>query len=90
MGAWAFVEPRLQDLGFEVGYVGRDSSASPATGSSSIHKREQKELVETALFGKANHLVRSTPSARQLTGWEIEETVPQESSTAQTEKVSGS
>jgi 2-oxoglutarate dehydrogenase E1 component len=92
MGAWSFVEPRLRDLGFQPTYIGRDGSASPATGSSNIHKREQKELVETALYGRANHLVRSKPHNLKLTGWEIEERprtdVPAQ--TAQTEKVSGS
>jgi 2-oxoglutarate dehydrogenase E1 component len=90
MGAWAFVEPRINDVGFEIGYVGRDSSASPATGSSTIHKREQKEIVETALFGKAYHLVRSTPSQRQLTGWEIEEMPHDELKPAEPQKVAGS
>jgi 2-oxoglutarate dehydrogenase E1 component len=76
MGAWSFMEPRLRDLGFQVTYIGRDGSASPATGSSNIHKREQKELVETALYGKASHLVRSKPHTLKLTGWEIEEKPP--------------
>lgn len=89
MGAWSFMEPRLNDLGFNVTYVGRDGSASPATGSSNIHKREQKEVVETALYGKASHLVRSKPHNVKLTGWEIEE-LPRQESPAQTEKVAGS
>src|SRR5207244_920156 len=46
MGGWTFVEPRLRALGFEFQYVGRDASASPATGSRQIHLNEQKELVE--------------------------------------------
>jgi 2-oxoglutarate dehydrogenase E1 component len=52
MGAWSFIQPRLRDL---VGrdrtlrYVGRTSSASPATGSHTIHQMEQKRLVEEAL-----------------------------------------
>ena len=33
MGGWFFVEPRLRAMGFRVKYVGRDASASPATGS---------------------------------------------------------
>jgi 2-oxoglutarate dehydrogenase E1 component len=49
MGAWSFVEPRLRAMGFAVEYVGRDPSASPATGSHKVHVREQKELVEAAL-----------------------------------------
>lgn len=59
MGGWSFMEPRLRELGYTVHYVGRDSSASPATGSRRIHLREQQELVEAALRGKLPHLVRS-------------------------------
>ena len=43
MGGWGFMEPRLRALGFEAAYVGRDASASPATGSLRIHRREQEE-----------------------------------------------
>jgi 2-oxoglutarate dehydrogenase E1 component len=60
MGAWSFVEPRLRALGHEVQYIGRDASASPATGSRSVHLREQRELVEAAIRGTAPHLVRAT------------------------------
>jgi 2-oxoglutarate dehydrogenase E1 component len=59
MGGWAFVEPRLRALGYAPEYVGRDASASPATGSHRIHDREQKELVETALAGEVPHVVRA-------------------------------
>jgi two-component system response regulator RpfG len=45
MGAWFFVEPRLRAMGFPVEYVGRDASASPATGSHHIHEMEQRELA---------------------------------------------
>jgi 2-oxoglutarate dehydrogenase E1 component len=66
MGGWTFVEPRLRALGFPAEYVGRDASASPATGSLRMHKREQQELLEAALFGALPHLVkgpfRPTPS----------------------------
>jgi len=60
MGAWGFMEPRLRLQGFEVVYVGRDASASPATGSHSVHKCEQKELVEAAFGATGPYLVRST------------------------------
>ncbi len=40
-------------------YVGRDASASPATGSLTVHKLEQKELVEAAIHGPYPHLVRA-------------------------------
>ena len=41
MGGWTFVEPRLRAMGFPFEYVGRDASASPATGSHHVHEREQ-------------------------------------------------
>jgi 2-oxoglutarate dehydrogenase E1 component len=47
-GAWFFIEPRLRAMGVPVEYVGRDASASPATGSNYIHKHEQELLVEEA------------------------------------------
>jgi 2-oxoglutarate dehydrogenase E1 component len=59
MGAWSFVEPRLRDLGFAVRYIGRDASASPASGSRQIHLREQKELVRAAFQAKGPHFVSS-------------------------------
>jgi 2-oxoglutarate decarboxylase len=52
MGGWTFVEPRLQNLlpGCErPGYIGRTASASPATGSYSIHQKEQSKIVSDAL-----------------------------------------
>jgi 2-oxoglutarate dehydrogenase E1 component len=48
MGGWAFVEPRLRAMNFPFEYVGRDASASPATGSHHVHEREQKLLVDGA------------------------------------------
>ncbi|HVS37696.1 MAG TPA: 2-oxoglutarate dehydrogenase E1 component, partial [Gemmataceae bacterium] len=59
MGGWWFMEPRLRAMGFPAEYVGRDASASPATGSHEVHKREQEELVEAAIRGAAPHLVRA-------------------------------
>ena len=57
MGAWTFVEPRLDALleaqhagdCERVRYVGRMPSASPATGSSKVHAAEQDRLVAEAL-----------------------------------------
>ena len=59
MGAWTFVAPRLQELlGQPIPYVGRDASASPATGSKVVHDREQAEIVKAAVAGAAvPHLV---------------------------------
>jgi 2-oxoglutarate dehydrogenase E1 component len=59
MGGWSFVEPRFRALGCPLKYVGRDTSASPASGSRLVHLREQRELVEAAFRSPAPHLVRS-------------------------------
>jgi 2-oxoglutarate dehydrogenase E1 component len=64
MGGWFFMEPRLRALGCSVQYVGRDASASPATGSHQVHKREQKELVDAAIHGDVPHLVRAHSKGR--------------------------
>ena len=60
MGGWSFAEPRLRALGYSFDYVGRDASASPATGSLKVHKQEQAELVEAALGSPVPHLVGAT------------------------------
>jgi 2-oxoglutarate decarboxylase len=52
MGGWNFVRPRLEALlsdRQELRYVGRTASASPATGSYTIHQLEQQQLVKEAL-----------------------------------------
>jgi 2-oxoglutarate dehydrogenase E1 component len=62
MGAWTFVAPRLRELtGAEFQYVGRDASASPATGSHAVHEQEQAELVEAAIGADLPHLVTAHP-----------------------------
>jgi 2-oxoglutarate dehydrogenase E1 component len=62
MGAWTFVAPRLEELlGDPVEYVGRDSSASPATGSKVVHDREQAEIVAAALGSPVPYLVSAGP-----------------------------
>jgi 2-oxoglutarate dehydrogenase E1 component len=63
-GGWSFIEPRLRALGYNVQYVGRDASASPATGSAQIHKREQAELVEAAVRRSVPHIVRASAKGR--------------------------
>ena len=65
MGAWTFMEPRLRALGYPVEYVGRDASASPATGSRQVHLREQKEVVEAAIRLPAPHVVGPAPNGRE-------------------------
>lgn len=52
MGGWAFMRPRLEELlrnDQELRYIGRAASASPATGSYTIHQLEQQQLVREAL-----------------------------------------
>ena len=52
MGAWTFMESRLENLlprCEQPRYIGRDASASPATGSYAVHLQEQERLVKEAL-----------------------------------------
>ena len=54
MGAWNFVHARLaralRDRA-ELRHVAREASASPATGSQTIHEREQQQLLAAAFEG---------------------------------------
>jgi multifunctional 2-oxoglutarate metabolism enzyme len=53
MGAWTFVAPLLAPLlpgGIAPRFVGRQASASPATGNAAVHKRELEVLLGEA-FG---------------------------------------
>ena len=52
MGGWTFMESRLENLLTRCErprYVGREASASPATGSYAVHTQEQQRLVLEAL-----------------------------------------
>jgi 2-oxoglutarate dehydrogenase E1 component len=52
MGAWSFIEPRLQQIlpgDRALTYAGRPEAGSPATGSHRSHTREQEELIKQAL-----------------------------------------
>ncbi len=56
MGAWPFVSTILEEVAEEAGvkaprprFAGRDSAASPATGSHKRHVKEQKALIDSAL-----------------------------------------
>ncbi len=52
MGGWNFMRPRLEALlgkDQDLGYVGRAASASPATGSYTIHQLEQAKFLREAL-----------------------------------------
>ena len=60
-GAWSFIEPNLEWVLTHIGakhtrptYVGRATSASPATGLASQHKAQQEALVDEALTIKGN------------------------------------
>jgi 2-oxoglutarate dehydrogenase E1 component len=51
MGGWSFMEPRLLRMlssSQTLRYIGRPLSASPATGSHTIHQMEQQKLVREA------------------------------------------
>jgi 2-oxoglutarate dehydrogenase E1 component len=59
MGGWTFVEPRLTNMLPRCErpyYVGRAASASPATGSYTIHEMEQRRLVDQALTEDAEFI----------------------------------
>ncbi|ONG52486.1 2-oxoglutarate dehydrogenase E1 component [Pseudoroseomonas deserti] len=56
MGAWTFVDRRIEKVLKELGhkaqrptYVGREEAASPATGSAKVHQQQQEALVRSAL-----------------------------------------
>ncbi len=56
MGAWTFVDRRLEELLGRLDmtaerprYAGRDEAAAPATGSHAKHVAEQKKLIDQAL-----------------------------------------
>jgi 2-oxoglutarate dehydrogenase E1 component len=57
MGAWSYVEKRIEAVAKQAGlagaqlrYAGRAASASPATGLHDRHVEEQKKLVNEALW----------------------------------------
>jgi 2-oxoglutarate dehydrogenase E1 component len=56
MGPWSFVADFIREVAAEAGvedtrlrYTGRDSAASPATGSAQRHRAEQAALIDDAL-----------------------------------------
>jgi len=63
-GAWSFTQPRIETLLNEtefhnrrhVMYAGRSPSASVATGLKSVHKKEEKDLLEMAWGVKQDKL----------------------------------
>ena len=52
MGAWSFVRGEMVDrMRRPVTVAARERSASPATGSASVHEIEQRQLLDRALAG---------------------------------------
>jgi 2-oxoglutarate dehydrogenase E1 component len=50
MGAWAYLAARFEHvLDARIEVVSRDEAAAPATGSPSIHQRQQRRLLDRAL-----------------------------------------
>jgi 2-oxoglutarate dehydrogenase E1 component len=56
MGAWTFLDRRIEGVLTEIGmvaqrprYVGRMGAASPATGLAKVHQQQQQALVREAL-----------------------------------------
>ncbi|MED3564290.1 2-oxoglutarate dehydrogenase E1 component, partial [Bacillus xiapuensis] len=52
MGAWYFVEPRLNEIapnGIRVNYIGRRRRSSPAEGDPNVHKLYQTKIMNAAL-----------------------------------------
>jgi 2-oxoglutarate dehydrogenase E1 component len=69
MGGWPFVEPRLRAMGVDAAYVGRDASASPATGSHHVHLYEQKVLLDQAFTATQSYAVAAGKNgASRLSG----------------------
>ncbi len=50
MGAWTFMRPRLESLtGRTLKYVGREPSASPATGFPKLYRKQAESILSTAV-----------------------------------------
>lgn len=67
MGAWNYLRPRLRLLaedGLQLHYVGRPESSSPAEGSSTMYRINQKELIEQAFQFDQQTRVKSVVKER--------------------------
>jgi 2-oxoglutarate dehydrogenase E1 component len=65
MGAWPYVRARFGDKflkRFQIERISRPRSASPATGSSKSHKREQELLLEAAFSKVTQEKTVSAPA----------------------------
>ena len=71
-GGWAFMHSRLQSLfpGLPLRYIGRAASASSATGSLAVHKKEQEALV-SAVFAKAAESRSAAPQGKRRAAEEL-------------------
>lgn len=67
MGAWNYLRPRLRQLTddrLSLHYVGRPESSSPAEGSSTLHRINQRELIEQAFEFEKQTRTRSVVKER--------------------------
>jgi 2-oxoglutarate decarboxylase len=68
MGAWFFVQERIQPLlgntRRTVRYIGRPESASPAGGSLKRHQQEQAEIVDAAFSAEIKAVTKRTRKKR--------------------------
>ena len=71
MGAWTFIESRIEQVLLEIGsqcrrpiYVGREEAAAPATGLLRRHNREQQDLVDRALTVHAQPAAKPARKSR--------------------------
>jgi len=58
MGAWSYIKDRVRtterassgggEWTRDISYIGRSPSASPATGSQSVHLKEADEIIQAA------------------------------------------
>ena len=72
MGAWTFVDRKLEEVLVELGgqslrakYIGRPEAASPATGSLGTHNAEQALILDQALSETKRGPKRSASTERQ-------------------------
>lgn len=91
MGAWFFMQPRLNEISVKlklkepVSYAGRSERASPATGSEKVHAYEQAALVDMAL--KLTMNIHEAASADGVNGTSVNlKAKAQESKTSESQK----
>ena len=45
MGAWIYMQSKFREV--DLKYVGREASASPATGYGKLHNQQQESIINT-------------------------------------------